>query len=117
MVKAGRVYDVVVRSRRNLLLACVGLPALQCRRTGPKVIAVIPKATSHLFFVSVHAGVRQAAQDFHVEVLWNGPNDETDHSRQIQIVDSMLVQKVDGLAVAASDPFQMRSPSTRGATK
>jgi len=102
-----------VRSRRYLLLACLGLPALQCRRTGPKVIAFISKATSHLFFVSVHAGVRQAARDFHVEVLWNGPNDETDHSRQIQIVDAMVARQVDALAISATDERALVAPLLR----
>ncbi|HUJ24205.1 MAG TPA: hypothetical protein VLX58_21865, partial [Bryobacteraceae bacterium] len=76
-------------ARRGLLtggfLAVLG----GCRRSSERVIAVVPKATSHLFFVSVHAGVDRAARDFHVNIIWDGPNEETDHARQIQIVDAM----------------------------
>jgi ribose transport system substrate-binding protein len=40
---------------------------------------------------------------------------ETDFSRQIQIVDSMIVQKVDGLAVAASDRTALNASLDRAA--
>jgi ribose transport system substrate-binding protein len=51
----------------------------------------------------VHAGVDRAAHDFHVSVLWNGPYDETDYTRQIQIVDAMVARQVDALAISATD--------------
>jgi ribose transport system substrate-binding protein len=89
--------------RREFLLAPGLLPVLSCRRSRKALIAVVPKATSHLFFMSVRAGVDQAARDFDVNVLWNGPNDETDHSRQIQIVEAMVAQRVDALAISATD--------------
>jgi ribose transport system substrate-binding protein len=89
-------------TRREAML----LPALgagSCNRSKQPVIGVVPKATSHLFFVAVHAGVRKAAHDNQVRVQWNGPQEETDYGRQIQIVDSMLAQRVDGLAISATD--------------
>lgn len=64
---------------------------------------MLPKGTSHLFWVSVHAGADAAAHQFGVEVLWNGPAQETDYGRQIQILDSMIAQRVDGIAVAATE--------------
>jgi ribose transport system substrate-binding protein len=76
--------------------------AAGCKRDR-KQIAVIPKATSHLFWVSVQAGAFAAGQEFGVEVLWNGPALETDFSRQIQIVDSMTARRVDGIALAAAE--------------
>ena len=48
-------------------VALVLLDALAgCRGEHKKVIAVIPKATAHLFFVSIHAGVDAAAEDMGV---------------------------------------------------
>ncbi len=81
------------------------LPALLagCRRAGQRIIGVVPKATSHLFFMAVHAGVKQAAEEFAYDIDWNGPQDETDHARQIQVVDAMVAQKVDALAISATD--------------
>jgi ribose transport system substrate-binding protein len=77
------------------------------------LIAVVPKATSHLFFVAVHAGVLDAERDFGVEVLWNGPQDETDYSRQIEIVDSMIARRVDALAISATDRTALVAPVKR----
>jgi ribose transport system substrate-binding protein len=90
-----------VPRRRQFLLS---LPLLaSCAPTGRKRIGVVPKAVSHLFFVAVHAGVKRAGEEAGVEILWNGPNDETDHTRQIQIVESMIAQRVDALAISATD--------------
>src|SRR5579863_9169811 len=95
---SGVTYDVQVFARRQfIVLAILGLSG--CRNPHHKVIAVVPKATSHLFFVSVHAGVDQAARDFAVDVLWNGPTEETDFSRQIEIVDALVARRVDALAI------------------
>jgi hypothetical protein len=102
-----------MHSRRGLLL---GLPFLfACRGQRQKAIGVIPKATSHLFFLSVHAGVDQAARDPHVDALGNGPDDETEYERQIQIVDAMIARQVAGLAISATDdrpgcPARTRHP-------
>ena len=44
-----------------------------------------------------------AGKQFNLEVLWNGPALETDYSRQIQILDSMVARRVDGIAIAATE--------------
>lgn len=44
-----------------------------------------------------------AGQKFGVEILWNGPAQETEYDRQIQIMDSMIAQHVDGIALAATE--------------
>ena len=95
------------------LLLCLLLPA--CRTSAKKTIAVIPKATSHVFWQSVQAGALAAGKDLNVEVLWNGPTMETDFSRQIQIVDSMIARHVDGIAVAAADRTALNAPLDRAA--
>ncbi len=84
-----------------------------CGRSNRKLIGVVPKATSHLFFVSIHKGVDQAAAEFGVDILWNGPNEETDHGRQIQIVDAMVVQRVDAIAISATDERALTAPVER----
>jgi ribose transport system substrate-binding protein len=74
-----------------------------CGGEKKKLIAVVPKATSHIFWVSVQAGAFSAGREFGVDVLWNGPTQETEYDRQIQIVDSLVARRVDGLAVAAAE--------------
>src|SRR3984957_2141525 len=103
-------YHVQMYARRHLLLGGWVTLLAACRRSHEKLIGVVPKATSHLFFVSVHAGVQQAARDLHVSVLWNGPYDETDYNRQIQIVDAMVARQVDGLAISATDERALTAP-------
>lgn len=99
--------------RRCVLVASLLSLIAGCRDSRQKVIAVIPKATSHLFFVSIHAGVDQAARDFGVDAIWSGPNDETDHTRQIQIVDAMAARHVDALAISATDERALAGPVER----
>jgi len=99
-----------VLPRRHLLASC--LLASCGRGTAPR-IAVVPKATAHLFFVSIHQGVDRAAQEFGVQALWNGPNEETDHSRQIQIVDAFIAQRVDAIAISATDERALVAPLER----
>ena len=102
-------------SSRSLPIALLvaALSLISCQHRTRKLIAVVPKATSHLFFVSVHAGVLAAERDFGVDVLWNGPNDETDYSRQIQIVDSMVARHVDALAISATERTALVAPVKR----
>jgi ribose transport system substrate-binding protein len=56
-----------------------------------------------------------AGQALNVEVLWNGPATETEYSRQIQIVDSMIARHVDGLAISAQDRTALDSSLDRAA--
>ena len=100
----------LANAARLILLA---LLLVGCHREHKRVIAVIPKATSHLFFVSVHAGVRAAERDFGVETLWNGPEQETDYSRQIQITDAMVARGVDAIAISATDRDALIAPVRR----
>ncbi|MBY0504942.1 MAG: substrate-binding domain-containing protein [Bryobacteraceae bacterium] len=98
--------------RASWMLALL-LTLAACQRSGQKVIAVIPKATSHLFWVAVENGARAAAAEAKVEMLWNGPPSETDYARQIQILDSMIARRVDGIVVAATERKALVAPIER----
>ena len=98
---------------RRRLLAAAGLALAGCNRRRRRTVGVVPKATSHLFFVAVHAGVERAAREFDMDLLWNGPTDETDYSRQIEIVDSMVARHVDALAISAADERALVAPLER----
>ena len=90
-----------MRIAAALLVACLALAG--CQKNTKKVIAVVPKATSHLFWLSVQAGAMAAGEEYGVQVEWNGPASETEYPRQIQIVDSFISRRVDGIALAASE--------------
>ena len=76
---------------------------LACRRQttgGKRVIAVIPKGTSHFFWQSVHAGAEAAAKEAGVEIMWKGPEHEIDYAAQINIVEDAINRRVDGIVLA-----------------
>lgn len=95
------------------LAVCALVLLAGCEKRKKKVIAVIPKGTSHPFWVSVEAGARAAGSELGVEVLWNGPATELDYSRQIQIIDAMIARRVDGIAVAAAERKALVQPIDR----
>lgn len=97
---------------------CVALAALtllSCQRSTAKRIAVIPKGRAHLFWQSVHAGAVKAGREKQYEVIWNGPATETDFNGQLQIIDAMINQHVDAIAVAPIDKTVMVSGIERAA--
>ena len=68
--------------------------------SGRRVIAVIPKGTTHEFWRTVRAGAEKAASERGVEIVWKGPARESDHAGQIAIVEDMIGRRVDGIVLA-----------------
>ena len=93
-----------------LLLVCAA-----CNRSAEKRVAVIPKATSSVFWQSVEAGALAAGQKYHLVVEWTGPPEETDYSRQIEILDSMIARHVDAIAIAAAERDALSNALDRAA--
>jgi ribose transport system substrate-binding protein len=105
-----------VRCKRAVAGILLGLGLLLlagCNRQQQRRVAVIPKGTSSIFWQSVHAGAVAAGQDFKLEILWDGPPNETDYSRQLEIFDSMVNRHVDGIVVAAADRTTLNSSIDR----
>lgn len=75
-----------------------------------RTIAVIPKGTSHAFWKSVEDGARQAGEEFGVTILWDGPQRETEIDRQRAILENMLNQDADAVAIAPLDEQGMARP-------
>jgi ribose transport system substrate-binding protein len=72
-------------------------------RQGGYRIGVVPKETASQYWKGVRNGAEHAAKDMGVTILWNGAEVETDCERQIQIVEDMVAQKVDGIILASSN--------------
>lgn len=87
---------------RNLLASVAPLLAC-CRRSEQRIIGVAPKGTSSDFWQSVQAGALAAGREFDVEIQWNGPSEETEFARQIQIVESMINAQVDGIVLSPTE--------------
>ena len=88
--------------RRRDVIA-LPLVALACNRSERTVIAVAPKGINSIFWQAVAAGARQAGQEHDIDIVWNGPPQETEYARQIQIVESMINRGVDAIAISPSD--------------
>jgi ribose transport system substrate-binding protein len=101
--------------RSSAILLTFFLLLAGCQKSEKKVIAVVPKATSHLFWLSVQAGAMAAGEEFGVQVEWNGAASETDFTRQIQILDSFVSRRVDGIAVAPTERKVLLSSLDRAA--
>jgi len=67
------------------------------------VIAVIPKLTNTVFWQSVLAGARAAGRDFGYDLIWDGPDRETNSARQIEIVNEAIARQVEGVVLAPVD--------------
>jgi ribose transport system substrate-binding protein len=102
-------------SSKWLIALCAALILAGCNQSRRKQIAVIPKSTSSLFFQPVHAGANAAGEEYNLEILWSGAAAETDYSRQIEIVDSMIARHVDGMAIAASERNALNQSLQRAA--
>lgn len=94
-------------TRRYLLEALVALAATGCRRKNRRTIGVIAQGRSHLFWQSIHAGAVAAAREAGVDVQWNAPTSETDYAGQLQIMNAMINQRLDAIAVAPIDKKAM----------
>jgi ribose transport system substrate-binding protein len=74
-----------------------------CNRQTGKVVAVVPKGQADVFWQEVHSGAVKAGKEFHVNVAWNGPANEVEYSKQIEIVENFINQRVDGILLAPSE--------------
>lgn len=81
----------------------------------PLEIAVIPKGTSHEYWIAIHAGAMKAAKELagqgtNVQILWKGPAREDDRNAQIDVVDTFLSQQVSGIVLAPLDSQALVQP-------
>ncbi|HYO80083.1 MAG TPA: hypothetical protein VES20_01675, partial [Bryobacteraceae bacterium] len=84
-------------TRRTLLGSAV---LAGCRQSRGTVIGMVPKGTSNIFWKTVHAGALSAIDGKGLTLDWNAPALETDSTRQMQIVESMLNRRVSGIILA-----------------
>lgn len=90
------------------LAACGGEPTDPADET--MSIAVIPKGTTHSFWVAIHAGAMKAAEELGVEVIWKGPGREDDREAQIAEVETFVSRGVSGIVLAPTDDKALRIP-------
>ena len=92
------------------MIVC-GLRVAAASSTPDRVnIAVIPKGTSHVFWQSVHAGARQAAQELGVDIIWRGRCARTIATRRSPRSRTPSARGVTGIALAPLDEAALVAP-------
>ncbi len=86
----------------SLLIAGL-LTGTACNRKHRTTIAVIPKASADIYWQSVHAGAVKSSWANGVNIVWDGPPNETDIAEEMQIAETMINRQVDAIALAPSD--------------
>ncbi len=66
-------------------------------------IAVLPKGVGHQFWLTVRSGADAAGKEFNANIIWLGPDKETEIAKQINIVQDMISRRVDAIVMAACD--------------
>lgn len=95
--------EVIMRDFLRFFVATIFGVGLGCKTDTRPVIGVVPKGANHIFWQTVHAGALKAAGEGGYAVEWNAPTLEVDASRQIEIVESMVNRKLQGIAIAPVD--------------
>jgi ribose transport system substrate-binding protein len=70
-------------------------------------VAVIPKGTTHIYWKSVEAGAKKAADELGVKMTFIGPQKEDDRSQQIDLVKNQALQN-DAIVLAPLDAVALR---------
>jgi len=100
--------------KRRTLLAALGLaPAAALLAPGrlasawaarPVRIAIVAKSLGNNFFNAVHAGGEEAAKSIGgIEIIFTGATD-TSADKQVDVVNALIAQHVDAIAISANDP-------------
>jgi ribose transport system substrate-binding protein len=77
---------------------------------GARTIAVIPKATNHEFWKSIHAGAVAASRETGASIIWKGPLRENDREEQIQLVETFIGSGIDAIVLAPLDDRALVKP-------
>ncbi len=99
----------------RFLAACALCLSLTADAADSYTIAVIPKATSHEFWKSIHAGAVKAQRELaekgaKVEIIWQGPLREDNRDQQVQVVENFISRRVSGIVLAPTDAKALVSP-------
>jgi len=79
---------------------------------GDIVIAVVPKALDNPVFLDTKKGAEDAGDELGVTVNWVGPV-KADAAEQVQVLEGLIQQGVDGILVSSNDPTALNDVIAR----
>ena len=88
-----------------MLAALAGCGQSEPQAEGPKKtrVGLVAKSLGNGFFDAVHKGADEAANELDAEVIFTGPTTPTAEG-QIEVLNSLIAQRVDAIAISANDP-------------
>ena len=87
----------------NIFFCALFLTGCNKTKNSKLRIAVIPKGTTHEFWKMGEAGAKKAGNELGIDIIWKGPQKESDRAGQIKVVENFITQGVDGIALAPLD--------------
>lgn len=106
--RRGYAVMIVMLSISLLLSACAPAAAPAPTQApaqpsgGAKTFVLVPKNLGNPYFDTANNGAQEAAKELGVTVNYQGPA-AADATQQIQLLNSLIAQKVTGLAISADD--------------
>jgi rhamnose transport system substrate-binding protein len=85
-----------------VLSACAPATTQAPAAAGPRTYVLVPKNLGNPYFDTANTGAQAAAQELGVTVLYQG-SATADATEQITLLNSLIAQKVTGLAISAND--------------
>lgn len=86
-----------------LAFALTGCDSGSSSRPGVLKIGLMPKLVGIPYFNACRKGAEEAAKELGVEIVYDGP-DTADSNRQVELLNSWMLRKLDVLAVAPNNP-------------
>ena len=94
----------ILRKALTTAAMTVALMAATGAHAETKRIALVVKALGIGFFEAANKGAEEAAKELgDVEIIYTGPTDTTAEG-QIEVINSLIAQGVDAIAISANDP-------------
>jgi rhamnose transport system substrate-binding protein len=84
-------------------LAACGKSAPEAEKTARTRVGLVAKSLGNGFFDAVNKGANEAAKELDAEVIFVGPTTPTAEG-QIEVLNSLIAQRVDAIAISANDP-------------
>ena len=88
-----------------MMLSALAVPAMaEAKPLEGKFIPVLPLGVAHQFWQAVKMGAEQAAEEYGVEIIFDGPQDETMVDKQVDIMRANITnENLIAVAMAAID--------------
>lgn len=97
-MKTRKVWALVIAAMMLLTLAMGTVAVAEEKRT----YFINPKMVGAAYWEYAKEGALKAGEDLGVEVIWNG-TPEVDATKQVNMIQDMLIREVDGMAIAVND--------------